>query len=102
MTPAPCLSTCWIKAGGFAGLQDTHDFVRLGRFKIGLDKLIAPAFGGIQNGCSPFLGAIDYPVVKLRGNFTEHVAADRIQITICREETDDALFLLKRLDEPVE
>jgi hypothetical protein len=40
--------------------------------------------------------------VKLCGNLAQDLPADRIEIPISTEETDDTFFLLKRLDETVE
>jgi len=67
-----------------------------------LHKLIAPAFGRIQNRCSPFLGTIDGPVVELCSDVTQGIPADRVQISIRTKETNHALLLLKRLDESIE
>src|SRR2546428_3428880 len=95
-------SDCRHDARRFSRLQYADDLIRLGRFEIGLHKLIAPAVRRTQDWCSPFLGAVDHPVVKLCGNLAQDIPADRIEFPISTEETDDTLFLLKRLDETVE
>src|SRR5439155_18237983 len=69
---------------------------------IRLHKLIAPAFGRIQNRGSPFLGAVDDPVVELCRNLAQHIPADGIEISIRAKETNHALLLLKRLDKSIE
>jgi len=95
-------SDCRHDARRFSRLQNADDLIRLGRFEIGLHKLIAPSVRRTQDWCSPFLGAVDHPVVKLCGNLAQDIPADRIEFPISTEETDDTLFLLKRLDEPIQ
>src|SRR5437667_6444552 len=95
-------SDCRHDARRFSRLQNADDLIRLGRFEIELHKLIASAVRRTQDWCSPFLGAVDHPVVKLCGNLAQDIPADRIEFPISTEETDDTLFLLKRLDETVE
>src|SRR2546425_4950955 len=86
----------------FSRFQDADNLIGFGRFEIRLHNLIPPAIRRIQNRCAPFLGSIDDPVVKLCGNFAQDIPADRIELPISTEETDDTFFLLKRLDETVE
>src|SRR6266516_729253 len=95
-------SDCLHNARWFSRLQNADHLIRLGRFEIRLHKLIAPAFGRIQNRGSPFLGAVDDPVVELCRNLAQHIPADGIEISIRAKETNHALLLLKRLDESIE
>ena len=88
-------------ACGFSRLENADDLIRLGRSEIRLHKFIAPALRRIQNRCSPFLGSIDGPVVELCGDVAQDTPADGVEISIRTKETNHALLLLERLDEPV-
>jgi hypothetical protein len=44
----------------------------------------------------------DHPPLVLRGNIGQDRFADRILLSVCVEEPDNALGLLKRLDQPVD
>jgi hypothetical protein len=83
-------------------LQDADNPVGFGSREVGQDEVIAPAFGCIQNRRCPFLRPVGYPVLELSCDVAQDIPADRIQITVGSEETDDSLFLLKRLDEAIE
>src|SRR5438128_12397118 len=86
----------------FSRFQDADNLIRFGRFEIRLHKLIPPAIRRIQNRCAPFLGSIDDPVVKLCGNFVQDIPADRIELPMSTEETDDTYFCLIWLCNSVE
>jgi hypothetical protein len=92
-------SDCRHDARRFSRLQNADDLIGLGRFEIGLHKLIAPPVGRTQDWYSPFLGAVDHPVVKLCGNLAQDIPADRIEISIRTKETNHALLLLERLND---
>lgn len=86
----------------FAGLQDADHRVGLGAFEVGLDELIAAPFRGVENRHVPFHRAVPDPVVDLCRDIAQNVAGHRIQLAVAIEEADDALFLLERLNDPVQ
>jgi hypothetical protein len=61
-------------------------------------EVIAPTWRIFVNGYAPFLGAVLGPIVVLRSDVAQHLATDRIDLTIAPEEAYGTLFLLKGLD----
>src|SRR6202022_108262 len=88
---------CW-----FSCLQDDDHLVRFGITKIGLDKVVASTFGSFQDGGVPFLATMLPPVVELISDFSQHIPAHRVLISIGAEESDYPLGLLERLNDAVE
>ena len=88
---------CW-----FSCLQDDDHLVGFGMTKIGLDKVVASTFGSFQDGGVPFLATILHPVVELISDFSQHIPAHRVLISIGTEESDYPLGLLERLNDAVE
>jgi hypothetical protein len=62
--------------GGFAGFDDTHDFIRLRRAEMGIEEFIVPAFGRFQNRSVLSQRAVLHPVAVLIDNLVQHIAAD--------------------------
>src|SRR5271166_1269251 len=86
----------------FSRLQDDDQLVGPSPAKVRLNKLIATTFGGFQDGGTPFLGTILYPMVELISDLPQHIPAHWILIPISAEETHHPLGLLEGLDEAVE
>src|SRR4030095_7665468 len=82
----------------FPGLENTDDLVGLGPLEVAVDKVVPASGGSFQDRRPPFLGTILYPVMELRGNLAQQVAADRIELPVRVEETNHAFLLLKGLD----
>ena len=76
--------------------------IGLGAAKGGGDKVIPTVVGSSDDGRFPLLGALVHPLMVLGGNLAQQVSADGIEPAIAVEETDDALGLLKGLDQPIE
>ena len=51
--------------GWFPGFENNHHCIVLGVLKVGIDKVITPSIGRIQNGHAPFLATVLDPVLKL-------------------------------------
>ena len=81
----------------FTGFDDANDVIGFHLPEIGIDELIPPTFWRLQDGCSPFLRTILGPVVKLRRKVAQDIPADRIQVAIFAEETDDSVELERGL-----
>src|SRR5271167_4955764 len=90
-------NACW-----FSCLQDDDQLVGLSTAKVKFNKLIATTLGSLQDGGTPLLGTILYPMVELISDLPQHIPAHWVLISISAEETHDPLGLLKRLDETVE
>src|SRR5271157_1078492 len=81
---------CW-----FSCFQDNDQLVGLSPAKVRFNKLIPTTLGSFQDGGTPFLGTILYPIVELISDLPQHIPAHRILIPISAEETHDPLGLLK-------
>src|SRR5262245_48652460 len=82
----------------FSRLENADDLIGLGPLEVAIDKLVAASCGSVQDRGSPFLRAILHPVVELRGDLPQHVAADRIEFPVSVEEPNHPLLLLEGLD----
>src|SRR4029453_15742344 len=86
----------------FPALENTDDLVGLGPLEVAVDKVVPASGGSFQDRRLPFLGTILDPVMELRGNLAQQVAADRIELPVRVEETHHAFLLLKGLDDAVQ
>jgi hypothetical protein len=86
----------------FPGLENADDLVGLGPLEVTIDKLVTASSWSVQDRRLPFLRATLDPVVELRGNFPQHVAADRIQPTVGIKEPDYPFLLLERLNDSIQ
>ena len=89
-------------AGRFPRLEDHHDFVGLHSIEVGIDEVIAASLRGFHNWNLPLARPRPQPGLELLGNAPQRIPAHWIELPIRVEETNDALWLLKRLNEPVE
>jgi hypothetical protein len=87
---------------GLAPLHNDHDVIRLGPAEVRLNEGVPPTGGRLDDRRPPGLGLGGHPPLVLCGNVFQDRSADRIQLAIRVEESDDALRLLERLDEPVD
>jgi hypothetical protein len=83
-------------------LEDGHDLIGLGTPEVAIYEIIAPTWGILLNGHTPFLGTVRSPVVVLTGDIAQDLPAYRIDLAIGPEEANRALFLLKRLDRRIQ
>jgi len=70
--------------------------------KVGIDKVITPSIGRIQNGHAPFLATVLDPVLKLLSNTTQKIPSNPLALAIGIKEADYPLGLLKRLNQSVQ
>lgn len=87
-------------AGGFPRLEDHRDVVGVRSFEVWIDKVIAAALRGFHNRDVPLCRPSLQPGLKLLGNAPQRIPAHRIELPICVEEANDALWLLERLNQP--
>src|SRR5882724_1851410 len=52
-------------AGWLTTLHDGYDLIRFRFPEVWVEELVAPVFGGFQNGRAPFLRTVDDPVLEL-------------------------------------
>src|SRR5262245_17683191 len=89
-------------AGRFSCLEDHHDLVRLCSVEVGVDELIATTLRGFHNRDVPLARPSLQPGLELLGNATQCVSAYGIELPLGVEEADDPLWLLERLDQPIQ
>src|SRR5260370_42147478 len=82
--------------------QDGNDFIGLGTLEIGIHEVVTATLGRLQYRRVPLLGTVGHPVLVLVGNFVEKIACHPLSLAVGVEEADDALGLLKRLDQSVQ
>ena len=85
-------------AGRFPGFDNDNHPIVFGVLKVGIDKVVTPALGRIQNWGAPFLATVLYPVLKLLSNITQKIASHPPALAIGIKEADHSLGLLKRLN----
>ena len=86
----------------FPRLENGDHLIGLGVPEIGLDEFVARLRRRIEDRHVPAHGSVRHPVVVLPGDVAEQIATDRILVTVRAEKPDDALRLLKGLDQAVE
>jgi hypothetical protein len=86
-----------------AGLENDDDLIGFRVAEIPVDEAVAPLVGrGLEDRRLPVLGLRGDPVVVLPGDVLEDRFAHGVQLAVPAEETDDALRLLKRLNEAIQ
>ena len=96
------VADCRHDARRLSGFEDDDDLIRLGAAEVGLDKFVAAALGRLDDRSIPFAGLLLHPALELFSGAAQHIAADRIEVPVGIEKSDDPLGLLKRLDQAVE
>src|SRR5262249_38078640 len=86
----------------FPRLENADDLIGLGSLEVAVDKLVAAPCGSFQDRGMPFSRAILHPVVELRGNLPQQVAADRIEFPVSVEEPNHPFLLLEGLDDSIQ
>ena len=86
----------------FACFKDGHDCIGARAFEVWVDEVVAAAMRGVQNRNASLLCPTLQPVLELIGNATQRVPAHRIELPIRVEEANDALWLLERLNQPIQ
>ena len=86
--PALCCSDGDQDAGRFPGFENEHHLIVLGVLKVGINKVITPLIGGIEDRHAPFLATVLYPVLKLLSNVTQQIASNPSALPIGIEEAD--------------
>src|SRR6516165_7250806 len=86
----------------FACFKDGHDCIGARAFEVWVDEVVAAAMRGVQNRNPSLLYPTLQPVLELIGNATQRVPAHRIELPIRVEEANDALWLLERLNQPIQ
>ena len=89
-------------AGGFACLEDHHYLVGRGLPEVRRYELVTRAPGSVHDRGTPSLGAVLYPIAKLRGDVAQNIAADRVLRAIGTEEANYPFGLLEGLNDRVE
>jgi hypothetical protein len=89
-------------AGGFPRLEDHHDFVGVRSFEVWIDEVIAATLWGFHNRDVPLSRPSVQPGLKLLGNAPQRIPAHWIELPIRVEEANDALWLLERLNQPIQ
>jgi hypothetical protein len=82
----------------FPGFENHHHLIVPGALEVGIDKVITPSLRRFENGRTPFLATVLYPVPKLLGDMAQALLSNSLALTISIKETDHSLGLLKRLD----
>jgi hypothetical protein len=88
----------FMMVAGSRALDDGHDLIGSCASEVALHEIVAPAWGIVVNGYTPFLRAVLDPVVILRNDVAQGLPTNGIDVPISPEEADGALFLLTRLD----
>ena len=89
-------------AGGFASFEDDHDCIGLGPFEIRVDEFVTTAFRRLHDRNVALGGPLVHPALKLVDDAAQGIPRHRVELAICVEEADDPLWLLERLDQPVQ
>ena len=85
-----------------ASLENDHHGIRARPFEVWIDEVVAAAIRGVQNWNVPLRCPPFQPLLELLGDAAQRVAADRVQLPIRVEEANNALWLLERLNQPVQ
>ena len=88
--------------GWLPAFNDCHDLVRFGPSEIGVEEFVTTIFRRLQNGSTPFLRPVYYPVLELPGDIAKHVAAHRVDMPVRIEEAYHPFGLLEWLDQSVQ
>ena len=96
------VADCGHDAGGFTRLEDHDDFVRRCPVEVGIDEVIAAALRSFDNWDAPLACPRLQPSLELLGNAPQRVPAHWVQLPIRIEEANDALWLLERLNQPIQ
>ena len=96
------VADCGHDAGGFTRLENHNHFVGLGSVEVGINEIIASALRGFNNREVPLAGPSLQPSLELLGNAPQRVPAHGVKLPIPIEEANDALWLLERLNEPIQ
>ena len=86
----------------FARLEDDHDGIGLGAFEIRIDEFVTTALRRFDNRDVALLGPLRHPALKLVGDAAQCVSGHRVQLAIGVEKADHPLWLLERLNQPVQ
>ena len=86
----------------FPSLENHHHLIGFGVLEVRIDKVITPSVRRIQNGRTPLLATVPDPVLKLLGDIAQAVASNPFALSIGIKEADHSLWLLKRLNQPVQ
>ena len=89
-------------AGGLARFEDDHHGVRLGSFEIRIDEVVTTALRRLHDRDVALRGPLLHPALKLVGDVAQGVPRHRVKLPIRIEEADDPLWLLERLNQPVQ
>jgi hypothetical protein len=84
-----------------SGLENDDNLIRLDALEVGFDKFVAPALWRLDNRRAPSAGLLRYPGLKLFGGAAQHIAADRVELSVAAEKANQPLGLLKWLDQSV-
>src|ERR1700747_964734 len=88
--------------GRFPGFENDHHRIVLGVLKVGIDKVIPPPVGRIEDRHAPFLATILEPVLILLSDIAYELGSNSQALAVGIKETDHSFGLLKRLNQPVQ
>src|SRR4029077_5197310 len=100
--PVPFLADGDHDPSWLSGFENNDHLISLCLPEIAIDKVIPSSLRCFQYGRPPFLATVLNPVLKLLGDIAQALARDSFALTISVEETDDALGLLKGLNQSVQ
>src|SRR5258708_3073584 len=86
----------------FARLEDDHDGIGLGAFEIRIDEFVTTALRRFDNREVALLGPLRHPALKLVGDAAQCVSGHRVHLAVGIETAAPQLWLLDRLNQPVE
>src|SRR5438046_10744862 len=84
--------------GGLTCFDNGYNLIGLGTLEVALHKVIAPAWGIVVNGYTPFLGAVLDPIVILGGDVAQQLPTDGIDLAIEVGRADGMHGLLKGIN----
>jgi len=82
--------------------NDGHDLIGLGTPEVAIYEIIAPVWGILLNGHTPFLGTVLDPIQELVGDLRESPVGHPFGVAVCVEEAQHSFGLLERLNESVQ
>src|SRR5207244_13398366 len=80
--------------GGLTCFDNGYNLIGLGTLEVALHKVIAPAWGIVLNGYTPFVGAVVDPIVILGGDVARHYPTDWIELALQVDHADGQLSLV--------
>lgn len=86
-------------AGGFAGLENDDDVVRVGPTEVRFDESVSTFLSrGLDHGDTPLRGTRCHPALVLGCDVAEHGSGHRVQLTVSVEEPDHPLGLTETVE----